>query len=85
MSDVRLNKGKIYTQLYCEFKDVVEQNVIIQKLYGKSAMARKSVLNEIKEYFYAIKKGTYMDTDGNEAEDFAKVVMRIAMKCIETK
>lgn len=83
MNKVKMNKGGVYSALYKAFMEVAEQNRIVKDLCGSSERAQKRALKQIKEYFDTVQFGCYQDENGDVQEDFAKVVMQIALRCTE--
>jgi len=84
MGDVSMNKNRIYRELYAEYVATAEQNRIFQELLGKDWYVQRRTLKLLKEYFDMVKTSSAMkDKNGNEKEEFSKVVTEIAMKCIE--
>ena len=85
MNKVKMNKDRVYTALYKAFMDNAEQNRIVKDLCGSSEKAQQRALKQIKEYFETVRYGSYQDANGNAEEDFAKVVMQIALRCADNK
>lgn len=83
IDDVSMNKEKKYTELYAGLVETVEQNRIFQELLGKDWYVQQRTLKLLKEYFHMVKTSSMKDKEGNEKEEFSKMVTKIAMKCME--
>lgn len=85
INNVKMNKGRVYTERYKDFLEIAEQNRILQELCSSSTKLQNSALEQIKEYFYRVKSGTYKDKSGQEEKDFSQIVMQIAVKCVQIR